>query len=928
MMGLAFASPLLLWGLLALPVLWLLLRAVPPAPIRRRFPGVALMLGLMDEDRQADKTPWWLMALRMAAIALVILGFAGPVLNPQPVVNSGRPLLVLIDGGWAEAQDWARRMQQAEDMVAQAGRDGRTVALVRLTDAPQQVTFQAADAVTGRLAALQPHPWLPDHALWRDALNLGDHDSYWLSDGLTHPGRNDLAADLGSHGTVTVFETGRPVVGLRPATFQDGAVQVSAVRLPGIAAEVEVVAKGPDPAGVTRELARGKVTFAAGDTVAQAALTLPPELRNRITRFEIVGQRTAGAVSLTDDSLKRRKVALVADGADREGLQLLSPTHYLRQALAPTAELIDGGITDILPANPDVIVLADVARLSATQAEGLEAWVTKGGLLLRFGGPRLAASDIGRTEEDPLMPVRLREGGRTVGGAMSWDDPKTLAPFPEGSPFHGLVVPADVTVTSQVLAQPDAELGARTIAALTDGTPMVTRKVLGQGQVVLFHVTANTDWSSLPLSGLFVDMLERLAVSTRPALPDAKELAGQIWVPERVLDAFGGEAKADAVAGVAGEALAAALQGGPSVLLPPGLYAGTDRRVALNALGPETELTPAAWPAGTVIEGPTAVREQPLKGVALATALILLSVDILAALLVSGRLGRLAATVVLGLAVLHAPPAQAQALEAQTLEAQTSESLALDEKAVAATEGVVLGYVKTGDAQVDRVSAAGLMGLSNQLYNRTAVEPLAPIGVDIEADELAFFPFLYWPVTADAALPSAAAYARLNRFLRTGGLILFDTRDGDIAGAGGASPEAQALQQLAQGLDIPPLDPVPLDHVLTRTFYLLQDFPGRHAGGDVWVEAPPPEAEQAEGMPFRNLNDGVTPVVIGGNDWASAWAIDDNGMSMFPVGRGYAGEQQREYAYRFGVNIVMYVLTGNYKSDQVHVPALLERLGE
>ena len=82
-------------------------------------------------------------------------------------------------------------------------------------------------------------------------------------------------------------------------------------------------------------------------------------------------------------------------------------------------------------------------------------------------------------------------------------------------------------------------------------------------------------------------------------------------------------------------------------------------------------------------------------------------------------------------------------------------------------------------------------------------------------------------------------------------------------------------------------------------------------------------------MPFRNLNDGVTPVVIGGNDWASAWAVDDNGMPMFPVGRGYAGENaSARYAYRFGVNLIMHVLTGNYKSDQVHVPALLERLGQ
>ena len=121
---------------------------------------------------------------------------------------------------------------------------------------------------------------------------------------------------------------------------------------------------------------------------------------------------------------------------------------------------------------------------------------------------------------------------------------------------------------------------------------------------------------------------------------------------------------------------------------------------------------------------------------------------------------------------------------------------------------------------------------------------------------------------------------------------------------------------------------MPQDHVLTRAFYLLQDFPGRHTGRDVWVEAAPPGAEQVEGMPFRNLNDGVTPVVIGGNDWASAWAVNSQGLPMVQVGRGFGGERQREMAYRFGINLVMHVLTGNYKSDQVHVPALLDRLSQ
>jgi hypothetical protein len=321
--------------------------------------------------------------------------------------------------------------------------------------------------------------------------------------------------------------------------------------------------------------------------------------------------------------------------------------------------------------------------------------------------------------------------------------------------------------------------------------------------------------------------------------------------------------------------------------------------------------------------GLEAPAEQSLKGVLLAAALGLLLADILAALAVSGRLARAAAAV---LALALVLPQDAAAQPAPVAE-EPPKDPAAEALAIEATTGVHLGYVITGDAEVDRIAEAGLLGLSQRLFERTTVEPEMPIGVNLETDEIAFFPFLYWPVTPRQEMPSAAAYAKLNRFLASGGMILFDTRDGDIAGSG-QTPEAQMLQRLAAPLDIPPLEVLPEDHVLTRTFYLLQDFPGRHDSRDVWVEAAPPDAEQAEGMPFRNLNDGVTPVVIGGNDWAGAWAIDQYGAPLFPVGRGYAGEQRREIAIRFGINLIMNVLTGNYKSDQVHVPALLERLGQ
>lgn len=913
-----FATPWLLWALVGLPVLWILLRAVPPAPIRRRFPGVILLLGLSDEDTVSDKTPWWLILLRMLAAAAVIIGLAGPILNPDTAEQQGdAPLVVIFDGSWAGAEGWPRRMELAGQLLREAGREGRVAAVLSLSD-PRPVSFQPADVIASQLEGVEPRAWGPSaETLSRAATILaavdGGFETLWMSDGLSYPGRAAILRIAEERGSVTVFESDSAVVALHPAQFADGEILISATRSRSSLASDHVVrAHGRDPAGVSRVLATVPLQFAAGQDAAEVRLSLPAELRARVSRFDLQGTRSAGAVVLSDDSLRRREVALITGRQDREGLELLSPLHYLHQALAPSADLLDGAIEEVIPANPDVIILADVADLTPAEETALVTWVEEGGLLLRFAGPRLAASDLARSEEHPLLPVRLRSGGRTVGGAMSWGAPKALAPFKEESPFYGLPVPEDVAISAQVVAQPDPTLAERVIAELSDGTPLVTRKPLGQGRVVLVHVSANAEWSSLPLSGLFVQMLDRLAVSSVTGQPAAADLAGTTWQPQRVLDGFGRLRDAGTLPGIAGEDLVGAPLG-PQV--HPGLYQGPTRTLARNVMQPDQQIVAAEWPSSVQVEGLERAEPLMLAGYLLALALILLLLDVIAALALSGRLAlrpsKAAVLLLLALPLAQPQPAQAD-----------------DSFALRATAELALGYIRTGDTGVDQVSEAGLRGLSETLFFRTSVEPAEPIGVDLERDELALFPFLYWPITEAQPIPSVEAYARLNRYLRSGGMILFDTRDADVAGFGTSSPNGRKLRRLAEPLDIPALEPLPVDHVLTRTFYLLQDFPGRHIGRDIWVEAAPADAEQVEGMPFRNLNDGVTPVVIGGNDWAAAWAIDARGNAMFPIGRGFSGERQRELAYRFGVNLVMHVLTGNYKSDQVHVPALLDRLGQ
>ena len=163
--SIAFLTPWLLVGLLFLPVLWWLLRAIPPRPVLRAFPGVRLLMGLQDPERMPERTPWWLLLLRMAALAAAILAFAEPVLNRQAREAGSGPLLVVMDGGWASAPDWAERQTRVRGMLDRAASDGRTAALLVLSEAVPGdggIAWRDPRREIERVAGLRPEAWQPD----------------------------------------------------------------------------------------------------------------------------------------------------------------------------------------------------------------------------------------------------------------------------------------------------------------------------------------------------------------------------------------------------------------------------------------------------------------------------------------------------------------------------------------------------------------------------------------------------------------------------------------------------------------------------------------------------------------------------------------------------------------------------------------------
>ncbi len=925
--ALSFTTPLALTALLLLPVIWWLLRFTPPRPETVRFPPIRLLLDLVNREEQPDKTPWWLLLLRLLAAALLILAVAHPLYAPGRVAAlTGQPLLLVVDDSWAAARDWEKRREIMAEVLEGAIAAGSPVTLATTTPQlrPQPLEPQAAGDAQARAAALEPRAIDPD----REALLTTIAERFanqpaprvvWLTDGVDDGTAKAFAEGLTRLGTggaeveAMVPEASSLPLALATPGFEGGRIKVTVLRATGLAEETARVSAR---AANGRSFGEADVKFAAGAAKAEGVIELPVELRNAVGRLAIEGERNAAATFLMDDRWRRKTVGLMAGVSSEAAQPLLSPLYFASRALEPFGEISEPADTAALKSMLDqglsMLVLADIGILPPEQQEMVARWVENGGVLLRFAGPRLAAA------QDSLVPVTLRQGGRSLGSALSWETPQALQAFPETSPFAGLSPDSGVRVTRQVLAEPDAELPGKVWASLEDGTPLVTASKTGKGMIVLFHVTANADWSNLPVSGLFVEMLRRVldlapaaGGGTAPAQTTAE---AQAYAPYRALDGFG--ELANPLPDIQPIPASQIDKASVSAATPAGLYRRGQQERALNVTRAGDALTPISGLASAVTVRPL----EPLPALALAPyafagAMILFLADCLAALFLGGGFRRLrqrraaaAATILLALLLPGAERAHAQAS---------------DDYAMRNALETRLAYVITGDAAVDEVSEQGLKGLGTILGERTSVVTGEPAGINIERDEIVFFPLLYWPVRPDATVPSDAALARMDAFMKGGGTIFFDLREdgaGTDALTGNASAASDALRRILAKLDIPPLEPVPETHVLTKSFYLMDRFPGRYDGGKLWVEQ-----MDSEGGASGNT-DGVSGIIIGSNDYAAAWALDENGEPLFASVPGT--DRQREFAFRIGVNIVMYALTGNYKADQVHVPALLERLGQ
>lgn len=895
-MSLAFLYPWVLSLLLALPFIYWLLRIMPPTPQKIVIPTIRFLRDLPQDTPPTHSIPPWLLILRLLLLALLIIGLAQPVLNPQEKLSGSGPVVIILDNGWSAARNWSELQSKTLELLNRAKQSNRPVKLIltapdiaepKIPESP----LTSAEGLITQIKGLTPQAWptKPDLAA-AELKTLPDDsaDIYWISSGLADQNYRQVL-EAAPNAKVILPDAARLPILLRPPLEDKDQTEIARLEAPAGSPPQSIQVRANTSQGKLIDQIEVEVTGGKGYIAVHSQM--PEADLQSVSRLQLAGLPGAGHVLLKNSTQLNPKIGLVSSDSEDVQFNITQPGYYISRAVEPFAEFSAGRLETLLEKQVGIIVLAEGGNLTVEQLNTLTKWIEAGGILLRFADAALVSNP------DPLTPVPLRQGERSLEGDMTWDKPQTVKSINPNSPFANLALPTDISIRRQLLAEPVSDLADKSWVTLSDDTPLITASYKGRGLMVLVHTTASPDWSDLPLSGFYVEIFKHLQELTKRSVKSAT--TETTLKPLRILDGFGQFVAPPA--NLNPLTTAELDKASVSSMLPPGIYGSDDDQVAVNLgdrLPPLESLKPHLQEHQ--IYTAQGKLEKPLAPLVLSTCLILFIADLMILVLLGGWLLKIRTLVrQTNIFVIVIVFALASLLPAVAAAAEKDEDLASQ---------IRLAYIQTGDSEVDATTQRGLERISQALIDRTAIEAGKVMAVKPGQDNLAFYPLIYWPISQSQPQLSEAANAALQDYLDHGGMILLDTRAGRFH-SDDLSPSDRILKmrQMVSGLSLKPLAPAPSTHVIFKSFYLLALYPEMTQANELWIEE---DALEEFGQ--------VSSVVVTGRDWARLWAATP----------GTLPNQQQEESIRFAVNMVMYAVTGNYKADQIHMQAILKRLGQ
>jgi len=873
---------------------------VPPEPRKLALPTFKFLADLNSAARNIETAPIWLKILRAIALFAIVGAIAGPYYSYQKkATNSLEAVTIIIDDGWSNANDWQQIRDRANAIIEMHAPINAETTQFRIILTSQKAELPISvltkhDALDF-IAQTAPRPYLPNHqacATRLEKLNQKSH-IYYFSDGINHQSSGKFLEVL-SH-----IALGKPKIAL-PAT---PLVAITAVRATNDGYRFTYKSLGTDkPIAVNFLSNDGEILGVGNGRDGIGIVNLPNNLLSKVSAAKISNQHNTGAIHLLAGNSIRPLIGIEALNQTEE--PLISDKHYIETAANLIGNVTQADITSLINSKPNAIVFGDRSGFSPSEERALLAFMRHGGTIIRFMGARA----IGK-QGDLIVSAPLSAEPRIMASNFSWNEAKIAAILPE-SPLFGIEIndearPRVVSVFQNF--QSNVEIWAR----LNDQTPLVSQRAIGLGQIVMIHTSASPVWSDISLFDSQVQILRRILQTSisNGVSAEIRPPQGEMR-PVLLLNGFGENQE---FSSSQKPILPNNLITTPDADFPPGLYAGNGSVHILQAASEALSLSPLQYSSRgfeTISNIGKSVFD--FRFVFLLIGFLALAIDCI--IIAIGLRAKAKPSfkqagftfILLSLLFLSVSSSVSTSAQAQNFAAPKASKT----KSILNDDDFVMAYIETPDATTNQSARAGLEGLSAAINARTNIRTSRIVAVNPSSDELALYPIIYWLLPANNRPLDVVGSRALNQYMRNGGVLFIDTR--------GAGRERNAAldntRTATNGLVLPQIEIPPSGHVLRRTFYLLSGFPGRYNASNLWVET-----QRSSNI---SANDGVSPIIIGDGDWASVWAGGPHAGAQAAV---EGGDLRREVAFRVGINIYLYALTGQYKADQIHVRAILGR---
>ena len=891
-----FGNTFALIGLLSLPIIFFIVKLYPPTPREKKYSSFFLLKDILKTNNTKSKFPLWLLILRLLLCLLIIIFFSDPYLKKTSTTENYKNYVIIADNGWSITSNYQNYKNIIKDISIEAENHNKELHIYfsSLEKITKPNIFKHHNEVMEFISRNAP---LAQQTFRKNLNKILEQNNYFKSSKVFYIFSNfDSGSLLAQNKTLSLIKENNSLIEIinpiKKITF------IKELNIKKEKLELKIQRKGyyanndftlkifGDNSDVLFEK---KYTFKSNLNEYKLLETFPLEVINQFFKIKILNESHAGATFYLDDYGKRVAIGLVAEDEISSEKPLLSPIYYIKKSLDQNHSIHIASIKKILEEKKSIIFLPSNNKVSKTDKKRLKNWVNKGGVLVRFSDKNIINQKNLYLDEKNYFPSLRR-----IAKDFSIQEKLSITPFKKNKLLSSLEIPNDLVFEKQLIID-NHKSDIVVLASLEDQSPLITMKYVGSGKVILFHVTSNNEWSNLPLSSLFKDIISKLLLVP---LEQKIEYSEEMSMKFRI-NSYG--ELASPIKTYYYKNSDFLKENYPSFRNPAGIYENENLSIALNLSGNfNTESFFSNIDEKFLIKSNYEKSVFQLKNYILVLIFITFFLDMLINILLKNNVLlikffkniRISTFLLVFLIILPI------------------------HRKIDASENynnLFLAYVKTDNKLFNQIAFSGLNNLKSYLIKRTSISPKGVKEIDIINDKILYFPLIYWKVADNINNLEEKTVKKIRNYLNTGGIILFDIIESSRSGSSTNEYALEKIKALFSDLGIEKLEQISKDHTIARSYYLLKNFPGRFDNRNLLIDT-------------DNLDskDGVSSVIVGSNDWTGAWAVDNNNYPLYQVVPG--GDRQREISFRFGINLMMYALTGNYKSDQVHNKSILERL--